>query len=121
MSDAYDRDEMPDKINAGEIWRAKIKESVDLNHPKDRKEVDRLVIVEEFTERFGCSSGLAFKVLGYHDLISPRFVKPHTLIPAAEYGMLIHEIHEQSSTLTAKLSKRILSLMTKETDEDDEE
>lgn len=79
---------------AGDVYRVKIKKK------GEKKGTKYLAIVTEFTERFGCSSGLAFNIIGYHFLFPPWNVEIESKVPSNEYGFLIEEIHEQSCTLT---------------------
>jgi len=111
LSEGYDMNDLPPLVQ-GEIWRAKVKEHSTLDADK-AEDKDRLVIVESFTERFGCSSGFAFKVMGCCQLISPKFVSPYEKIKPAEFGLLVHEIHKQGCEITSKYTDKILSLLNK--------
>lgn len=53
------------------------------------------VIVTGFTERFGVNEGLAFKVMGFHQLIHPRHVTIKEKVEPEKYGEIIFEVHNQ--------------------------
>ena len=62
-------------VKDGDVFVADLEEKVcTIEHVFDGKEIEkvtkrRLCIAEEFTERFGCSSGMGFKPLGWNQLL----------------------------------------------------
>ncbi len=101
------------EIQEGEVWRAKVTEHKDLKQSEPAEETDYLVIPVKVKGRFDYSKGIAYKVLGSHMLIPPENCHPYAKVSPSQYGMLLHELHEQGSRITVKFQERILELLSK--------
>ena len=91
------------KVQEGQIFLADVK-------TQDGKKDRNYVVVEEFNERFGVSSGLAYKVLGFHQLIHPLDVDLLELITEEEIASkeFVMEIHKQGEKYSIYYWEKLL-------------